>query len=298
MLGGLLGLVLALALATGAGAVCTPCPGTGATCTVTDCGDYSNFAAAGCNPASPTPSNSFIQGNDIASTSVSGTCIILPKNATYNGQGHKVSSNQGPDAPTTGISCPSGDCFIWKVLVKGFGTCIAGDDDVAVEEVITNQCAVGIRLAHRYKVKEVRLHDCRSSDGLDTGMILGQGGFIESSIVRSCDFGVFTGENNKIWNLVVTRHTRHALEVAGGNAVSRTVISTPRSINTEGLIYRCSGSGCADDSNSVQDHLPGLNIIVSGVVITTGGSNPNTSRTNCGGLPGPYNPATGQLSTC
>src|SRR5262249_62387503 len=98
--------------------------------------------------------------------------------------------------------------------------------------------------------KEVRVHDCLPSSLNGIGILLsrgaevtGQGGFIESSIVRNCDNGVLAGQNNKIWNLVVTNHEFTGLQVATGSAVSRTVISHPRSTGTLGLQYICSAGG-------------------------------------------------------
>jgi len=63
-------------------------------------------------------------------------------------------------------------------------------------------------------------------------------------MVRNCDIGVSTGENNKIWNLVVTNHELVGLEVGTGSAVSRTVISHPHSIGTRGVVYLCGAGGC------------------------------------------------------
>src|SRR5262249_49246510 len=144
-------------------------------------------------------------------------------------------------------------------IVRGFGTCVDAGDHVAIEGILTNWCSTGISAGDSYKIKEVRVHDCLPSNGPGDGIVLRQGGFIESSIVRNCDNGVITGENNKIWNLVVTNHEFTGLEVATGNAVSRTVISHPRSSGTIGLDYRdCGPGGCQDGSNSVDGHATGL----------------------------------------
>jgi hypothetical protein len=251
---------------------------------------------------------------NIAAPAAGGTCLTIPRNAVLNLNGHLISGFGQDDAGSIGIKAIAGDAFILGPgIVKGFETCIHAGDHVAVEDLITNQCATGIKAGRSYKIKEVRVHDCTSSVGPNIGIDLGgvdsgdfdddccAGGFIESSIVRACDFGVITGKNNKIWNLVVSFHNDVGLEVGGGTAVSRTVISTPASTSTIGLDYSdCCQSpvgslnpngtpvegnlqeGCQDGSNSVQDHLPGLNIIVQEFeselcrVITDG-------HTNCNG---------------
>ena len=157
----------------------------------------------------------------------------------------------------TGISLGSNSFLLGPGVVRGWTACVVGGNDVAVEGVHLNQCATGVQLGESYKVKEVMIHDCTPSSFIGTGMFLTHGGFIESSIVRACDFGVVTGQNNKIWNLVVTRALVTGLQVEGGNAVSRTVISHPRSILTIGLDYTDCGAagpggvGCQDGSNSV-----------------------------------------------
>jgi hypothetical protein len=231
---------------------------------------------------------------NIAASAAGATCLTIPRNAVLNLNGHLISGFGQDDAGSIGIKAIAGDAFILGPgIVKGFETCIHAGDHVAVEDLITNQCATGIKAGRSYKIKEVRVHDCTSSVGPNIGIDLSTdsdnvdfddeccaGGFIESSIVRACDFGVITGKNNKIWNLVVSFHNDVGLEVGGGTAVSRTVISTPASTSTIGLDYSdcCqlvagtlepNGSpasthqeGCQDGSNSVQDHLPGLNIIV------------------------------------
>src|SRR5262249_38351398 len=147
-----------------------------------------------------------------------------------------------------------------------------------IEGILTNWCALGILAGDSYKIKEVRVHDCVPSSGPGLGILLQQGGIIESSIVRNCDTGVITYQNNKIWNLVVTGHEFFGLSVRApvcvpcppgggsltpgtGSAVSRTVISHPRSTATEGLVYDCLDGGCQDGSNSVDGHQAGFNIV-------------------------------------
>jgi hypothetical protein len=251
---------------------------------------------------------------NIAASAAGATCLTIPRNAVLNLNGHLISGFGQDDAGSIGIKAIAGDAFILGPgIVKGFETCIHAGDHVAVEDLITNQCATGIKAGRSYKIKEVRVHDCTSSVGPNIGIDLSTdsdnvdfddeccaGGFIESSIVRACDFGVITGKNNKIWNLVVSFHNDVGLSVGGGTAVSRTVISTPASTSTIGLDYgdccqRVAGTlepsgssasnhqeGCQDGSNSVQDHLPGLNIIIQDDfeetcdVITDG-------HTNCAG---------------
>jgi len=114
------------------------------------------------------------------------------------------------------------------------------------------------------QIKEVRVHDCVPSRLGGSGIFLfGQGGTIEPSIVRSCDAGAITGDNNKNWNLVVPLHELDGLEVTTGIAVSRTVILQPRSSGTVRVTYNCGARGRQDGSNSVYVHTPANNIPLS-----------------------------------
>jgi hypothetical protein len=230
-----------------------------------------------------------------------GTCLTFPAKSVVYLNGFLV-SGPGYDFVPEATGIELGDnSFLWGPgIVKQFATCVVGGNDVAVETVLLNQCGFGLFLGESYKVKEVRIHDCTPSSFFGFAMILIQGGFIESSIVRACDFGVFTGENNKIWNLVITRHSFTGLIVNGGNAVSRTVISHPRSSATVGLDYRgCgfAGGGCQDGSNSVSGHGAGANILVSNpsFVVTQPTETVGLGATNCGGSPIPRT-ATGLIA--
>jgi hypothetical protein len=106
---------------------------------------------------------------------------------------------------------------------------------------------------------------------------------------------------------VISLHNDVGLEVGGGTAVSRSVISTPRSTSTIGLDYgeccqfaRFEGAheGCQDGSNSVQDHVsdPALNILVGQCIDDpdNGFTSPVVTDgwTNCGGDRVPVTPAT------
>ena len=219
------------------------------------------------------------------------TCLIFPQNSVFYLNGF-VLVGPGLDSGATGISIDSNSFVLGPGVVRGFSTCIHGNEDVAVETVLLNQCARGIILGESYKIKEVRIHDCTPSDLFGIGMFLFRGGFIESSIVRACDYGVITGQNNKIWNLVVTRHTFFGLIVGAGNAVSRTVISHPRSTSTVGLDYTGCGTGantgCQDGSNSVSGHVVGNNVTLPGAAATSSVVTQSTdiatnSATNCNG---------------
>jgi hypothetical protein len=229
-----------------------------------------------------------------------GTCLTFPANAVVYLHGFIV-SGPGYDAtpPARGIFLDN-NSFLWGPgIVKQFALCVDGENDVAVETVLLNQCGVGLELGESYKVKEVRIHDCTPSSFTGIAMLLDHGGFIESSIVRACDFGVITGQNNKIWNLVITRHSFTGLIVGAGNAVSRTVISHPRSSATIGLDYRgCggAGAGCQDGSNSVSGHAAGANILTPpALVVTQPTETVGLGATNCGGSPIPRT-ATGLIA--
>ena len=244
---------------------------------VTDCGNFST-----------STDTRFDLKNNISFAGTTGTCLIFPGNAVVYLNGFIVRGT-GLDQNTAGIV--AGDnAFIWGPgIVKEFGTCIVGGNATAVEGLLTNSCSTGIILRSGYKVKEVRVHDCTPSNFSGIGILLSQGGFVESSIVRACDFGVITGRNNKIWNLIVTRHLFTGLIVGAGNAVSRTVISHPRSTASVGLDYsRCggAGAGCEDASNSVSGHTTPLNIVIGGArVVTQPHEQATTGATNCDGAP-------------
>jgi hypothetical protein len=261
---------------------------------VTACGNFS----------SSTDTRFDIKNNITYVNGVSpNPCLRFPANAIVYLNGFLVS---GPgydfDPAVTGINLGDNGFVLGPGIVRQFATCINGGDDVAVETVVLNQCGIGLILGESYKVKEVRIHDCTPSSFFGVAMILFHGGFIESSIVRACDFGVITGENNKIWNLVITRHSFTGLIVDAGNAVSRTVISHPRSSQTIGLDYRfcvtgAFGPGCQDGSNSVSGHGAGNNILVDAplVVVTQPTETLGLGATNCGGANIPRL-ATGQIA--
>ncbi|MDE2058824.1 MAG: hypothetical protein KGL31_04915 [candidate division NC10 bacterium] len=284
---------------------------------VSDCGDFSASA-----------DTRFDIVANIHTSIHSGTCLTFPRGSVIFLNGYIIAGFD-QNEPTIGISVPS-DAFIWGPgAVRRFGVAISGGSDVAVEGVLVGPAHIGIRLGDSYKVKEVRVRNCVTSGGDDIGIRLGQGGFIESSIVRDCATGVLTETNNKIWNLVVSKHLITGLQLGltsasgfgstaggagangsitggsgAGNAVSRTVISSPKSTNTVGLDYRgcgntgspSTGGGCQDGSNSVQDHCTsaGLggncstsgsyanNILVGGVSTATVNVVTDTA-TNCGG---------------
>jgi hypothetical protein len=283
---------------------------------VTACGNFS----------SSTDTRFDIKNNITYVNGVSpNPCLRFPANAIVYLNGFLVS---GPgydfDPAVTGIILGDNGFVLGPGIVRQFATCINGGDDVAVETVVLNQCGIGLILGESYKVKEVRIHDCTPSSFFGVAMVLLQGGFIESSIVRACDYGVITGENNKIWNLVITRHSFIGLSLGSpsgfpggpgpsgaGNAVSRTVISHPRSSQTVGLDYtRCAspsfgtfGPGCQDGSNSVSGHGPNLNIkvLIPSSVVTQPTENPLFGATNCNGKNvdrvAPPGATTGTIST-
>jgi hypothetical protein len=273
---------------------------------VTDCGDFTS-----------SPDARFDIVNTITFTGP-GTCLRFPSNSMVFLNGF-VLVGPGLDSGTVGMRVGS-NSFVWGPgVVRGFSDCLIAGDFVAVETVLFNQCGNGIRIGNGYKIREVRIHDCTPSAlslvgaGIATGQTgLGQGGIIESTIVRACDFGVLTGTNNKIWNLVVTRHTFFGLALNGpGNAVSRTVISHPRSTSTVGLDYsNCGGppnGGCEDASNSVSGHnasttpaagcAGGLNVCLGTASVVTQSSDiAANSATNCNGTGvGKRDPATGRF---
>src|SRR5262249_17540171 len=206
------------------------------------------------------------------------------------------------DNDTTGIFLDN-NSFLWGPgIIRGFGACVAAFNHVAIDGIVTNWCARGIIAGDSAKIKEVRVHDCLPSSGEGGGIDLGrsEGGLIESSMVRNCDTGVETGENNKISNLVVTNHEIFGLGVRTGTAVARTVISHPRSSGTLGLLYNCGDGGCQDGSNSVDGHAPGHNILIGrSAVVTQPQEDPTHGATSCSGVPVSRNPADGTIAgTC
>jgi hypothetical protein len=276
VLGGLLGLLAVIGVSAPAAAG-----------DVTACGNFSTS----------TDTRFDLRNNITFAGGGTGICLQFPANAVVYLNGFLVSGPGYDFTPAaTGIVLGNNG-FLWGPgIVKQFANCVIGGNDVAVETVLLNQCGFGLVLGESYKVKEVRIHDCTPSSFFGVAMLLVQGGFIESSIVRACDFGVVTGTNNKIWNLVITRHSFVGLIVGAGNAVSRTVISHPRSTATIGLLYNCvAGAGCQDGSNSVSGHAAGLNIQV-GTVVTQPTETVGLGATNCGGSPIPRT-ATGLIAT-
>src|SRR5262249_3661680 len=227
---------------------------------VSACGDFS--------VSNPTDTR-FTLVNNITTSASTGTCLTFPPNAVVSMSGFAV-IGLSIDADTSGILLGP-NSFLWGPgIIRGFGACVRAGDHVAVEGIVTNWCGIGISIGNSFKIKEVRVHDCVPSSLEGVGILPGQGGILESSIVRNCDFGVVTLQNNKIWNLVVTNHEFTGLQVDTGSAVSRTVISHPRSSGTLGLGYDCqvSAGGCQDGSNSVDGHATGLNIRVFGPAVT------------------------------
>src|SRR5262245_25190398 len=253
---------------------------------VSACGDFS--------VSNPTDTGVTLV-NNITTSASTGTCLTFPPNAVVSMSGFAV-IGLSIDADTSGILLGP-NSFLWGPgIIRGFGACVTAGDHVAIEGILTNWCATGIIAGDSYKIKEVRVHDCVPSSLGGVGIFLRQGGFIESSIVRNCDNGVITGENNKIWKLVGTNHEFSGLQVLSGNAVSRTVISHPRSSGTIGLQYFCNPTaGCQDGSNSVDGHAPGNNIQV-GIVVTQPQENPAFGATNCSGLPVLRTPVTGIIN--
>ena len=270
---------------------------------VSDCHDYS----------SSTASRFDITGNIVNITS-GVTCLTFPRDAIVYMNGWTVTGPGVSNDTSTGLAF-RGDGFVWGPgILKSFGTCVGGvkdlsappqmipPDEIAVENVIFNQCGRGIRLGRGYKVREVRIHDCHPSNKPGYGMILGQGGFVESSIIHTCEVGVLTLQNNKIWELVVTGHSfiglsvgTHSVKtpqfvnlVGDGTAVSRSVISHPSSSGTIGIYYNCAaGIGCQDGSNSVDGHVfpNNIKVLTATSVITQGTDSPIHSATQCGGVP-------------
>jgi len=255
---------------------------------VSACGDFS--------VSNPTDTH-FTFVTNITSSASAGLCLRFPPNAVVNMSGFAL-IGLSIDANTQGIGLSNNSFLRGPGIVRGFGLCVGAGDHVAIEGLVTNWCGTGIVAGDSYKIKEVRVHDCLPSNLFGFGIFLiSQGGIIESSIVRNCDIGVSTGENNKIWNLVVTNHEFSGLQVASGNAVSRTVISHPRSTGTIGLQYFCGlTAGCQDGSNSVDGHSPGLNIPLTGTVVTQPQENPLQGATNCNGVPVPRNLALGTIA--
>ena len=284
-----LGSVLGLLAVVGVSAPASALPGDITTC--------SSVASALATPPVPT------RWDFKANLSCPSGSFNFPANSVVFMNGAVV-VGPGIDSGALGFSLGSNSFLRGPGVVRAWTFCVVGGDDVAVEGVHLNQCATGLSLGESYKVKEVMIHDCTPSSFTGTGMILVRGGFIESSIVRACDVGVITGQNNKIWNLVVTRALFTGLIVSGGNAVSRTVISHPRSLATTGLDYRVCGAagpgggvGCQDGSNSVSGHTVGNNIVVGAAAVVTQSTDVATkSATNCNGVNADRNATTGLMS--
>jgi hypothetical protein len=222
------------------------------------------------------PQNSYILTADIFSAS--GNCLTITGNGvTINLNGHSIRGTPGTDS--TGIEATPGNNFAIQGpgIVHDFDTCISLGTYSLVESVLAYNCGDGIVLGDASKCVQCRVHDARAS-GVPggTGIIMGLGCLLESSIVENSDNGARVGQDCKVWDLVVDTFVRTGLKVGAGTAVARSVIShfhngpgiDYTSCTAPGLGGVCvngSACGCQDSSNSVFPSSTATAILDTGV---------------------------------
>src|SRR5262245_62218419 len=138
-----------------------------------------NVGACGDFRATNPTDTQFTLTTNITTSASTGACLTFPANAVVNMSGFAI-IGLSIDADTTGIELGD-NSFLWGPgIVRGFGVCVGAGDHVAVEGILTNWCGTGISAGESYKIKEVRVHDCVPSSLSGIGILLRQGGFIES----------------------------------------------------------------------------------------------------------------------
>jgi hypothetical protein len=214
--------------------------------------------------------NSYYLTQDLVAPATAGSSCI-----TFTGNGGSLDLNGHSIRGVVSInsfgivSITSGN----NVTIKGpgvvhdFGVCIALGRYALVQDVLVHDClngvgtvlATGILLGEGSKCVECRVHDVREGGVIGgTGIVLGDGCLLESSIVEFSDNGAQVGQDCKVWDLVVDSVTRKGLTVGAGTSVARSVIS--HFDDGPGLDYTaCRATttgyptvlGCQDSSNSV-----------------------------------------------
>jgi hypothetical protein len=243
-------------------------------------------AVAACGALAPQ--NSYLLTADLVSPS--GNCLTITGNGvTIDLNGHSIRGAPGTDS--TGIEATPGNNFTIKGpgIVHDFDTCISLGNYALVESVLVYNCGDAIVLGDASKCVQCRVHDARAS-GVPggTGIIMGSGCLLESSIVENSDNGARVGQDCKVWDLVVDNFVRTGLKVGAGTSVARSVISHFH--NGPGLDYTdCTAPvlgvcleeacGCQDSSNSV---WPALNLTATAILDSLLGSVITDCATNTG----------------
>src|SRR5262245_31216588 len=107
-------------------------PAWAADVSVTTCGDFS--------VSNPNDSR-FTLVNNFTTTASTCACLTFPPNAVVYMNGFAV-IGLNIDNDTAGIILGN-NRFLWgPEIVRGFGACVAADDHVAIEGIVTNWCAV------------------------------------------------------------------------------------------------------------------------------------------------------------
>jgi hypothetical protein len=259
---------------------------------------------------------------------------------TFNGNGISLNMNGHSMAGFTGAAfgifgTGNNNAISGPGIIHDFDSCVelGGNHQLAQNILVYNCQTVGIHLGNFSKCVECRVHDVRSSEGTGVGIVIGTqsaansafpgllssfnglgGCLLESSIVRSSDWGAIVARDCKVWDLVVDSVVGTGLKVGRGTSVARTVISHYH--DGPGLDYTdCVGpdpanltaNGCQDSSNSVTLQtgipLPGacpasaISINPGGLLVANGPGTVTTDcATNCSGNKFPGLPAPGNCS--
>ncbi len=199
-------------------------------------------------------------------------CLTITRNGvTLDLNGHSISGLAPPDSKDgKGITGNVGGGPANNVTIKGpgvvhdFGTCIELGNYALVADVLVYNCAAsggaGIKLGDFSKCVQCRVHNVLGEEANATGIIMGSGCLLESSIVETSDEGARVGHDCKVWDLVLEAINETGLKVGYGTSVARTVISGGH--NGPGIDYcDCAkgplgplGSACQDSSNSVNNN--------------------------------------------
>jgi hypothetical protein len=227
----------------------------------------------------PTTDHSFRLTADLNQIGTADCLTITQDNVTIDLNGHSI-SGLGPD-PTDGVAI-TGSVFFGAlpkdVTIKGpgvvhdWGSGIVLGDFALVQDVRVYSCGIGggagISLGNFSKCVQCRVHTVLSIasvpplGGPATGIILGDGCLLESSIVETSDRGARVGRGCQVWHLVLESSNVTGLTVGPGTSVARTVVSHGWgpgidycACGTPAGSYAPAGaSACQDSSNSVSDN--------------------------------------------
>ncbi len=218
-----------------------------------------------CGPL-PTTDNSFRLDADLLQIGAADCLTITQNGVTIALNGHSISGvGTGSSIDAKGITgSPANNVTIQGPgVIHDWATCIELGNYALVADVLAYNCqgegGAGIKLGDFSKCVQCRVHNVLASEDNGTGIILGQGCLLESSIVETSDQGARVGHDCKVWDLVLEDINETGLKVGSGTSVARTVISGGH--NGPGIDYcdclfgpQPGRSACQDSSNSVNNN--------------------------------------------